>query len=563
QAKNKIIRSLSLSNSHICGQIKYWYDNYDTEQQQQLNSLSLLWPTVDDLKYLLPILLSKTKNLNNLHLVNHPTLTENRSDNDKLIIKSALFELLKQLKSFTFLCDLFSFKNISSTISTTIQYLHLNKIDSFDLIIIFQHIPNLKSLTIELLNGITVPLSAVVAINMKQLKIKATTALFNGTHDLLKSIPNIQYLSIFSSIDQNQIDGNYWSSILSTLTNLKHFEFHIAASDCPNNVQELKSSYESMFWLIEHQWYVNIEYQTDKFHNYITIYTIPYPCNGYTLLSQREQFQLLTTNPSTTTNDLYQRVHILTMRSKGTHHYFSDIHTLQCHQNLNLSSFRNDELLLKLFSSTLNLSTIVDLYLISSIDINSYLLFSKMSSLKILRLTYSVLLKITNDFQYDDLCAYFHDHIEQLHFQQDHQGRINPPLYMKRNIMFKKFLAVFNTNMKYLGCEVEFVNDVIYMLPMLLTEMVNIIEIQMKVLKMKLIRQCDIGAKYRSISKLSREFRTNVDRLLRRQMKQRQQQFDVNYVGTHVCVWIGKQGYNHDHEHEIDITGQAMTSIDV
>ncbi|CAF1541475.1 unnamed protein product [Didymodactylos carnosus] len=132
---------------------------------------------------------------------------------------------------------------------------------------------------------------------------------------------------------------------------------------------------------------------------------------------------------------------------------------------------------------------------------------------------------------------------------------------MKRTIMFKKFLAVFNTNMKYLECEVEFVNDVVYMLPMLFTEMVNIIEIQMKVLKTKSIY--DIGAKYRSITKLSREFRTNVDRLLRRQMKQRQQQFHVNYIGTHVCVWIGKQDHNHDHEHEIDITGQTMTSIDV
>ncbi|CAF1603632.1 unnamed protein product, partial [Didymodactylos carnosus] len=104
------------------------------------------------------------------------------------------------------------------------------------------------------------------------------------------------------------------------------------------NLSGLRSIFEGAP-LTEDQWYVNIEYQADKFHNYITIYTIPYPCNGYTLLSQREQFQLLTTNPSTTTNDLYQRVRILTMRSKGTHHYFSHIHTLQCQQNLNLSSF--------------------------------------------------------------------------------------------------------------------------------------------------------------------------------------------------------------------------------
>ncbi|CAF0839434.1 unnamed protein product [Didymodactylos carnosus] len=172
------------------------------------------------------------------------------------------------------------------------------------------------------------------------------------------------------------------------------------------NLPGLRSIFEGAP-LTEDQWYVNIEYQADKFHNYITIYTIPYPCNGYTLLSQREQFQLLTTNPSTTTNDLYQRVRILTMRSKGTHHYFSHIHTLQCQQNLNLSSFRNNELLLKLFSSTLNLSTIVDLYLISSIDINSYLLFSKMSCLKILRLTYSVLLKITNNFQHELFIYHF------------------------------------------------------------------------------------------------------------------------------------------------------------
>ncbi|CAF1351165.1 unnamed protein product [Didymodactylos carnosus] len=105
-----------------------------------------------------------------------------------------------------------------------------------------------------------------------------------------------------------------------------------------------------------------------------------------------------------------------------------------------------------------------------------------------------------------------------------------------------------HTNMKYLECEFEFVNDGIYMLPMLLTKMMKIIEIHMKVLKTKSIY--DIGAKYRSIRKFSKEFRTNVDRLLRRQMKRRQQQFDVNYIGTHVCIWIGKQDYNHDHERE-------------
>ncbi|CAF0752666.1 unnamed protein product [Didymodactylos carnosus] len=177
---------------------------------------------------------------------------ENRIDNDKSIITSDLFQALKQLKSCTLLFDSFSFKNISSTISTTIDYLHLNKIDSLDLIIIFQQISNLKSLTIEQLFETAVSLSAAVAINMKQLKIKTTTTRFNGTHDLLKSIPNIQYLSIrLSSIDLNQIDGNYWSTILSTLTNLKHFEFHITASDCPNNLQELKSFYETMFCLRE------------------------------------------------------------------------------------------------------------------------------------------------------------------------------------------------------------------------------------------------------------------------------------------------------------------------
>src|ERR1700722_2472853 len=62
--------------------------------------------------------------------------------------------------------------------------------------------------------------------------------------------------------------------------------------DTDDVVDQVKLSYETNFWRVDHEWYVNIQ-QNDR---RIDVYTIPFPLTTFSI-NLNENFPILTTAP--------------------------------------------------------------------------------------------------------------------------------------------------------------------------------------------------------------------------------------------------------------------------
>ncbi|CAF0829008.1 unnamed protein product [Adineta steineri] len=169
-----------------------------------------------------------------------------------------------------------------SKISLTIKKLFIENIscDLSYLFCILNCTPNLEQLSTTIYSYSTNTNLDAIIESMKSLKIY-----YQGSIDSLKTIlsqmPNLTHLKI-ETLDLI-MDGNVWKQILNDyLFKIEIFqlkmklEFEGNDTDVENSVNQLLDSFNTRFWIEEHQWYVRCDWELSEITTYAFLYTLPY-----------------------------------------------------------------------------------------------------------------------------------------------------------------------------------------------------------------------------------------------------------------------------------------------
>ncbi|CAF1421777.1 unnamed protein product [Rotaria sp. Silwood1] len=184
---------------------------------------------------------------------------------------------------------------LPTIISVSLENLSIAN-DSFninDLICLFQHTPNIKNVNLRIQDTSNNEQFSFIFPSLSKLKLY-----FKGSFDTLKHLlqimPNISELII--ETNGIYIDGYQWEQIIiNNLYNLKVFRLLMSykielEKNINEEIDQLVESFQTQFWLHEHQWFVRCDSDTE--YGFVYLYTLPY---GF------EKFYNLTSNMSTST----------------------------------------------------------------------------------------------------------------------------------------------------------------------------------------------------------------------------------------------------------------------
>jgi len=169
---------------------------------------------------------------------------------------------------------------LPTVMSSSIQVLSIEN-DTFSLdclISLFKYTPNLRNLNIRIRD--TSVSEELLSFNVPLLtKLKIY---FEGSLDILKNLlKNTSNLSqLIIETHDIYINGYQWEEIITNyLHKLKIFKFlTVYRIDMDKNINELIDqlieSFQTKFWLYEHQWFIRCNYHTEYGSTYL--YTIPY-----------------------------------------------------------------------------------------------------------------------------------------------------------------------------------------------------------------------------------------------------------------------------------------------
>lgn len=390
------IRSLILSNSIFPDQVKRFFSNINIRKLHELQSLTLIQPNENEsMKYLLKLLsLPKLVQLN---------IEINYRNFDKIIL-SIQKSNLSQLKLV----------NTNSSIQMQ------------DLLDLLENCSFLQSITIEI-EGI---LSPGIKINSFQAnQLKSFHLISNGfllDKYFLNNLPNLEYLSfiIRKSFLHPILMGEYLEELLSPLKKLRKFKFLLMQQVYNDIIKEIQASFQTKFWIIDHQWFVNIHQNGEKF----IIYTIPYPYSIFEI-DLGSNFQTLTTAPIETSTAFkkVQNLHVDINHIVPNNFQWPKYFHIKSFQILNDTDFYLSFLHFAQFLQQSCVLTHLTQLILSekcSIDHHLYLyLFEQSPSLCILNLwNYDQLLSLTRSFYHKKICSYLKNQIRKLIITQ---GKMN------------------------------------------------------------------------------------------------------------------------------------------
>ncbi|CAF3695447.1 unnamed protein product [Rotaria sp. Silwood1] len=138
----------------------------------------------------------------------------------------------------------------------------------------------------------------------------------------LQNIPNLYHLIIdICSYDEDYtntiLNGYQWEKIIRNyLSNLQIFQFRIEFQLINENnreqqIDELIHSFQTPFWLIEHNWYVQCHWNSTNSSNSIYLYTLPYSFNFFKFNSSMKFKSTFSNNNNNNYIDHYNHVHDL------------------------------------------------------------------------------------------------------------------------------------------------------------------------------------------------------------------------------------------------------------
>jgi hypothetical protein len=180
----------------------------------------------------------------------------------------------------------------SSVINLTISYC-----ESHDLYQVLNSASKLKYLLVEYVRQSYPSLKTrnicsihKYATNLNKLII---TKFKSGVDDLfiiLKETPNLKSLTIHAVFDNDRIDGREWEDlIISSLPYLNVFKFYfewVPMNRSNNEINNKFKQFQSDFWCKQHQWHTEYSLSPDT----VSIYTIPYISNEFTLISDTNRY---------------------------------------------------------------------------------------------------------------------------------------------------------------------------------------------------------------------------------------------------------------------------------
>ena len=137
------------------------------------------------------------------------------------------------------------------------------------------YMPNLRTLTVNSLDCSGCLLNFSSPITHLSIERSVGTWMFYFT-ELLVQLSSLVYLKIRDT-SKLSADGSHWQNALPN--SVKKFELITEFSDAFLNHSSILQSFQTPFWLVEKNWYINCEYHT--LSKKTLLYTIPYYAPDY------------------------------------------------------------------------------------------------------------------------------------------------------------------------------------------------------------------------------------------------------------------------------------------
>ena len=300
----------------------------------------------------------------------------------------------------------------------------------------------------------------ICGINLKQLIIMKYEGNFHDLVIILKQMPNLKHLTIFSfSYRTDFIDAYGWEDLItSSLPLLNIFKFNFKYRRHPFDhekiIQEKFKKFQSDFWQKQHQWYTEYFISNDL----AMIYSIPYIFDTYELTSCTGRYRNeLMNNIDTFVNvvNLSMNPEVLTEKCQ---YYFSHVTSLKFGD---LSIYSSNCWALKhieYLKMVVNCSNIKHLTISKSYSLQetSVLLelMKKAPQLSSIAINPCLLLQLFND---DELCKYLNKTIEKLEIYLEGEDLFSNS--NRRNQFCKAF-----TNIQQLICKIDQPDSLLFLL---------------------------------------------------------------------------------------------------
>ncbi|CAF1394779.1 unnamed protein product [Adineta ricciae] len=199
------------------------------------------------------------------------------------------------------------------TVCTTMEYLSIENIycDLTIMYHLFQYTPNLRQLSTA-----SDYCSDDQSIYVKGLLVNKFELSFEGSiqclTNLLQHMPNLCSLTLKTS--DIKLNGYQFEEIFRKyLTKLKVFRlkmnFHFDESTDKNRqIDELLDTYRTEFWLEQHRWFVQCDWDPHDVFDRVILYTLPYAFNDFLYI---DTIQSQSTASNQLNNSSYDRVNTL------------------------------------------------------------------------------------------------------------------------------------------------------------------------------------------------------------------------------------------------------------
>ena len=455
--KRQII-SLNLSNKDTVNQIRVFLSFCPLNDFSYLQSLTLIgvrMHNIEILKSILPFI----SQLRRFHLIEPQGIkieelvsTLPTSQLQRLSIPSlspaliSSYQMVPMTHITVLTCSLNKLYRLLEC-APTLKYLNINCVEKKD----------------SLRTNNQVHYCDTIARHLQKLVIENCKCCFEDFEIFIKQTPNLKSLTIFAEYNLDMINAYRWQYLITSLLHhLKIFKFKFAVFECTtgDDVRSEFIRFQGYFWQRQRHWYN--EYVITE--NIALIYTIPYPSNTYTAVSN----PFSCWNKRMNTFNTFENVTDLSLPGTSIlivdRCYFSNVISLKFAPLYETSSLTEDEKYLAEQKLTQSLKKMINLFYLKHLEVASN------TSMKISFILLEILKKapylssfiirsetLLSLFTNDELCQYLNKMIKKL--------EINRYSYYLWNIPDKieQFCLIFS-NIEQLQCNIEKLEDVLFIL---------------------------------------------------------------------------------------------------
>ena len=446
------VYSIHLSNDrNVCNKIHAFLSFLSLDQFPHLRSLTLTKVKKDDIPQL-TMVLPLMSHLSCFRLIS--------SWNTRNEIFSVLpISQLRTLNIKHVISDLELTYNLSSII-----YLTIGRCDYERLWKILNNAIRLNYLRVETVDVDTDTVNDSYStnyssINLKQLILMDFDGKFSDLAEILKQTPNLNSLTIASSLDQDMMDACKWEDLItSSLSFLKVFRFHFKYRRQNENddiSHEKLKQFQSDFWQKQHHWYTEYSLSNRE----ASIYTVPYILDTYVLTSNISRYFDESLNNVNTFDHVRNLTLIPDLITEKCQYHFSNVTSLALGDPLPFTTMISQDI-----KHIDYLKMIVNFWNIRHLAIGKSLKLETPSGLlKILKespqlsslaINPDVLISLLDN---EELCRYLNKKIKKLDIATDLQV-----LYTNSNALNQ--ICIVFANIEQLICKIDERNSLLFLI---------------------------------------------------------------------------------------------------